>query len=398
MRFKTLMVLAIGILGLPQVVQSANGWSDPSASMNSYVSRYGAAVYAEQPAYHGRFRPVTPQRHQTHPQAQYRFRAWERGNASQPQPNQKTHTPVARPAQAVSYWGGNPAARMRPVTRSTVGTPPRQHVERRLRPMSGTAHVLPQVAASSGNAQYRFRPLRQESLSQPAGQLRYRPIQVKIPEQAIFRPLNPVARSMPPVQNSRQQYFMPPPVLPYPSADVRTQRHPYSAQPIPSGRFVYNYPDQRRWSGYGPWTAYGPNRDVYNRPAVPRYAQMPARPLNFRPQPAFRAEVRPPAYRPYRFAQHNLMRPNQRHTYNPGWRSRYPYPVPNYAVRHQHQPVLLGARPQWQPVRSADRSTDWYDGRGDGNGAWYQLVKNTGPAVTQQWSASPVSVEEYGGY
>lgn len=398
MRFKTMMVLAIGILGLPQVVQSANGWADPSANMNPYEGRYGAAMHYDQPAYHGRFRPAAPQRYQALPQAQHRFRAWGRASTNQPQPNQKTHTPRVHPAQSVSYWGGNPAARMRPVTRPAMEAPPRQHVDRRLRPMSGTAHALPQVAGYSGNAQYRFRPLRQETLSQPTGQLRYRPIQVKIPEQAIFRPLNPVAKSMPPAQIPRQQHFMPPPVLPYPSADVGTQRYPYSAKPMPSGRFVYNYPDQRRWSGYRPWTTYGPERGVYNRSAVPRYAQMPTRPLNFRPQPVLGAEMRSPAYRPYRFAQHNLVRPNQRHTYNPGWRSRYPYPAPHYAIRHQYQPVFLGARPQWQPVRSANRRTDWYDGRGDGDGAWYQLVKNTGPVVTQQWSASPVSVEEYSGY
>jgi hypothetical protein len=44
------------------------------------------------------------------------------------------------------------------------------------------------------------------------------------------------------------------------------------------------------------------------------------------------------------------------------------------------------ARPQWQAPVDRYSGTDWYDGRRDGEGAWYQLANQNLPAVSQRWN------------
>ena len=238
------------------------------------------------------------------------------------------------------------------------------------------------------HAGYRFRPHEhQQARVQSAP--RYRPVQVQIPDRYVFRPLNAVARPAP------QRPVAPPmPVnaayrLPgsgYPTPDFAAYYPPRHPDMIPYQAFRYAGPQ-----GFNPMPGY---------PEPRRFAAYPARPAfplahapGMRPMPQFRPRPGPEMAGP---AQMRHPLPVRRHArqprYAPGpayaWRPDRPYP----AVVQAPQARPSGGM-HTPPMRSNRYGMDWYDGRGDGVGAWYSLTLKSEPVISQ--TQEPRAVAPY---
>ncbi|MCG8488996.1 MAG: hypothetical protein MI756_16100 [Chromatiales bacterium] len=270
----------------------------------------------------------------------------------------------------------------------------------RFRPWSGERQPTPQKARPSYSAfnpmqqphqGYRFRPMKQTQATPPAAvaspAVAYRPANITIPDHYVYRPLNPVKKAKPSVyaNNTSRAY----PHFPrygygaYRPMPARPTAHPVNPgvidRPLPTPRYVYGSglhsghkfrPDHRV---YAP-TAYGRPMPTMNPMPGYAYNRWP-QPLRFRPAPQFRVPQPAYAYLP----------PNR----YPGMVHHYPAggtPWGRYAApMAQHYPNW-----QTQPERHAgsdSKRVNWYDGRSDGEGAWYKLTQQQNwPQVSQNWT------------
>jgi hypothetical protein len=230
---------------------------------------------------------------------------------------------------------------------------------------------------------YRFRPLqpvRQVRMDNP---VRYRPLQVRIPDRYVFRPLNPVAR--PAIRTSPQLPFQTLPAAHYPPAWNALPA--YTSMPTPPRFHDYNlsvpydaarWPDSRR--GY---------------PYLEREIQPPAYP----PVDAERMDQMP-WFHPWYAAEHShVSMPVYNHRYIQRRPLRSPYMrSPDYAWRYDRRRTMqpysghrytYGQRMEQPapdrppPPRMNHYGTNWYDGQGDGEGAWYQLLISSAPEFSQ---------------
>ncbi len=285
----------------------------------------------------------------------YRFRPWSEAERS------RQHAPPNSRASSVPPWGGYAGMRSAP---------------------GQTTRVAPR---------YRFRPLAPQPRSappQPQGYV-YRPMQIEIPGQYVYRPLNPVK------QAPRPSYRPP-----LPTGFPR-----YAGRPrVPGG---YAYP---RYPAYYPQPPMGlrtqpQSRYVYGNPYMgPR----------FRPQPAADRYVAHYS-RPYQGPIPGYANRERRMRPLPGYPQRYvwrpwgePHPSRGYGSQSGYPgryDTAMRERPVWEPrglpqavapvtpnPGAASRrmvqnryGVDWYDGQTDGDGAWYKLVENKEwPRVSQR--------------
>ncbi|MET0066154.1 MAG: hypothetical protein ABW076_07395 [Candidatus Thiodiazotropha sp.] len=239
--------------------------------------------------------------------------------------------------------------------------------------------------------QYRFRPMNpaQPDRVTKAGFV-YRPMQIQIPREYVYRPLNPVkatprgnyrppvpsvpryaARPVPPFGNNYRGY----PNYPLPPMGVRSQpesRYVYGHRPVaprfrpwsPAERYVADYP--RMYPRAFPGVAY---RDPRVRP--------------------FQGYPRTYAWRP----RQGDYRVDHRSVRNDGPRTRYPNwlrgrPAWGYPEVASSAPYVMGPGDAQAHADVQNRyGVDWYDGRSDGDGAWYKLMETPEwPRVTQRWS------------
>jgi hypothetical protein len=256
---------------------------------------------------------------------------------------------------------------------------------------------------------YRFRPLPQRPqrpVSQPA-RVTYRPADIKIPGHYVYRPINPVKKTqtakysssrIPALPSAPYYGYIPPPpsmmpiapvygYTPYqprnyvPSAEPQTRS---MSRPQPRARYVY---------GHEPYQGlrFRPVAQTYRHPYYSHRYDMNRMPpfslshwrdrLRFRPSPEFdRRNYRPP---------------NQAYVqayYPPGY--AYPYMAYNRLVPFWAQPGASYPQPFSTGDGIADnfnayqgRGIDWYDGRSDGDGAWYKLTEQAQwpPRISQTW-------------
>ncbi|MES9859237.1 MAG: hypothetical protein ABW157_03695 [Candidatus Thiodiazotropha sp. LLP2] len=236
---------------------------------------------------------------------------------------------------------------------------------------------------------YRFRPIsqsgQQPELSPP--QVAYRPTNINIPAHYVYRPLNPVKkvqrhsypRNYPPTYRPAPAYGFTP-YMPMRSAPAFPYHATPKARSLPGPRYAYGrqpYPDFR----FRPTDrAYGPPvypAASYSLNRVPGYAPRWADRPKFRPSPRFQPPI--PAYvDPFYAHSPGYAYPAMANTWpRERWgRYRPSYPQPN---------------PSWQgtPDTSngiANSRVDWYDGRADGEGAWYKLTQQQDwPRVSHNW-------------
>ncbi len=359
--------LAAVVLCMPLSGVSASGWDGPQYRPGSYVypsvttgNRTLPSDY-DSPTGRGYYRPQPAATRQTGPVSPYRFRAWQ--PSSDP-----------RSMQHVSYWGG--------------GTMPRQPAWEMSYPKSQNRPPLTGMRpAGSGNAfpmsQYRFRPLPAEPRPQVVSQPRYLPLQVPIAEHYVFRPLNPVSRPQPSPRFAYQRPQMPMAMPARPQ--YQFNRPARVMQPYQSGRYAYGVYPSARPAWQPEWTQRNlPARD-YRQFRLPPRDIAQGMPLDYR-------------YRPLAAMPSNRQRLGNRYApYN--WRGVPPPPqylamqYGPYGQRPVPPPWAMGYppamrtayRPEAMPAMPKRYGTDWYDGRGDGEGAWYKLAGVSGPAVTQQW-------------
>ena len=391
MKMTSMVLLGAAILYMPQVAVSAGGMQT-RADGSRFTYRPLPATYPQPPA-NGRpdYRAYPQWRYARPDRTAYRFRPWD-GDERR---TQSAFRPVA-PAPApgfVSYWGGLPVNHAR-LPRHPANTQSRMSGPR------GAAYPgwMPPVPVASAEHYrapgYRFRPMQAASPPGQDGRLVYRPLQVNIPEHYIFRPLNPLRHTSVPAAVAQRQFHAPEayPAMPYPAMSYPAMSYPdaqfrpfnpYPVRPWPMNRYAYGgYPAP--WGGYAavpqPWPA-----PAWATPRVtpmpPYYAHGMGAPERFPPRPEpFPERARNDGY--YRFAQRGMM-PPPRYTYGaPDWRyqpyrqrSRMPYP----------DDARMAFRPPGPPARLNPYGVDWYDGRGDGDGAWYKLPQGSWPAVTQRW-------------
>jgi hypothetical protein len=251
-----------------------------------------------------------------------------------------------------------------------------------------------EMAAQMHAQGYRFRPLQPARQARIERAVHYRPLQVQISERYVFRPLNPVARAAPPMRYR-------PPVAHYPSAHYPSTYYPSTHYPS-TGYPMYghgfqpyaNYP--YNLGAHGPYVA-GPHVSAPWRRVAPASRQSP--------QVAYPGAVAQytqhwPRFRPWSHREWGRL---NRGGYGQRYAHWYParqYPLPppvrayqRRAPNYAYPGYGLSERTaqQW-PSPSARRNrygTDWYDGRGDGEGAWYRLVMESAPAVSQ--SRAPLS-------
>jgi hypothetical protein len=370
MRFKSLFIFATSLLAYSQLAQSADVWQGQPSYPASSQHHYGMAPqaftrYPQTSNSRGRI-SAFENRSVAYP-GNYRFRDWGDGRTNQT--SRHSQVPAVRSPRAVSYWGGNPVSQGNPV----AGMSPRAGYPDQPSRLRQT-YQPPRMAYAQ--PQYRFRPLQKRSPIKSQPRLKYRPMQVEIPQHVRFRPLNPVAQTRPGhTQESRYRRMWPQP-------NHYALQQPGYYNPVQSwqrDRYAYNYPYARGWRpNDNAWRAPAPQPIVPSPMAMPGYAWSAPVP-RFRPQPLPRQMHYPPAY------------PRHVHNMGPYWAPNrqtgypvHPQPVPD--VYNRYSSRLPMARPQWQPPVNRNRGTDWYDGRRDGEGAWYQLAKRNLPAVSQRWS------------
>jgi hypothetical protein len=383
MRYQGWIVLFAGLFAIPQLTFSADGWGAPMP----YMERYAPSAYSSD---HPRFRPypvaVNTAYRPRYPDMRmsgYRFRPWQG-----PAPSPALQQGGVQPPVTTSYWGGMPAGRHvnAPHSATTYSMPAASTGTSSRQPASPMPYPARQAYADQPgpSVSYRFRPLASKPQAQAEQPIRYGPLQMQIPERYVFRPLNPVSRPAPsmPVQPPPAAY----PTSAYPWANGARSYNaftpnrpgsyspymarPYATQPWAGAATAYRYrqpPGYSAWRGYQPIYAHSANRMPRFRPRYypgwenahspvygPRYVQR--RPIRRYPPPA-------PAWRFVRTAP--VM----------------PYPGYSFSEQTaQRQPI--------PPARLNPYGTDWYDGRADGDGAWYRLAMEKSPAVSQTWESS----------
>lgn len=382
MKMTSWVLLGACTLCLPQYAVSANGW----AVQQSYADTMAyqpPRTFSSSPDY-GRpaYRPMRQWQREIPSRSQYRFRPLEGDNRQGRVSVNRVDAPVAPAARSVSYWGGAPAARGRFANRPASGNG--RIADRMSHAYRPWARPLPVRAGNPyQSSQYRFRPMEKAQFARDYRQPQYRSLQVQIPAHYVFRPLNPIRRSAAPAVSQRA-YRAPYPYMPYPNAGYRPV-YPYPVQPLPMSRYAYGggYPTEAGWYGAAPAISAPGWRTPYRPAMPPYYAQGMGSPARFRalPEPLPGTSARRNGYPG---PAHRQMVPPPRYTYeSPYWRWHY-RPLP------QTSGYPAAGQTAFRPVRSPERlnrfGTDWYDGRGDDEGAWYKLTSESLPAVTQQWA------------
>ncbi len=377
MRYQGWLVLIAGLVTVPQAALCAGAWSETSPYGGWQAPGYQVPTSARfRPLGRNSDRAVVPRAAAPDPRlsvAGYRFRPWDT------QAHDQSRSPGGFPHQApaVTYRGQQPGWQPAPpvaahgMTRAPMAYPGNRAFR--------TANAYPVPG-------YRFRPLQAKRPVRDMSAPRYRPVQVRIPNRYVFRPLNPVARPAPhrPVTASPRQ----PPVYASPSYMYWPG---YAYSPALQGSRgthpVFPYAVSR---GYAPgvesfdprWIKGYPSYPMAYTPGINR---MPGYRSRFRPELAAKA----PANRAYHFRRY----PHQRR-YAAG---------PAYVWRRDRgryagyqTPYANGERAAYLPPVSPSRvnryGMDWYDGRGDGEGAWYRLILDSAPAISQSqepWAVSP---------
>ncbi|MEW8050523.1 MAG: hypothetical protein AB2792_03060 [Candidatus Thiodiazotropha sp.] len=234
------------------------------------------------------------------------------------------------------------------------------------------------------NSQYRFRPMDREQRRGAPTRWTYRPAQLEIPNHYVYRPLK--------VHNSRKY------------REQQRRRMPT----IPGMQdYGYNPRDAMRYGYDRSWLPLpGLAASPYDPPRyLDRYNQFLPAQSNDRYR--WRGDsVGYPIHRGYSAPRYTGQIPFTGHRFRPlarsGWdRYRYrgmpdryatrSYPVPNYqwrrsgwvnydAMRRGWHPQMAGMpQPMGRPEIPNRYGVNWYDGRGDGEGAWYKL------AGQQEW-------------
>jgi hypothetical protein len=220
--------------------------------------------------------------------------------------------------------------------------------------------------AKAAGSQYRFRPMDRQRRAAAPMKWTYRPSRIDIPNHYVYRPLR--------VKHNRN------------ATDQRISNAPR----VP-GTYDYGFkPRDSRYHGYRPFRA--PSYDAYRyhdrnqryaaERSTGRYTGQPmARRYSYlRDYSASRYAGRMPSggyvFRP-------LDRPGRdayRYRGQPRRYSANPYPVPGYQHRVPGWDYRYAMQQPIQRPNMPNRyGVDWYDGRGDGEGAWYQL------AGQQEW-------------
>lgn len=243
------------------------------------------------------------------------------------------------------------------------------------------------------NSQYRFRPMERERLREAPPRWTYRPAQLEIPNHYVYRPLkvqqpsnymdqqrrrSPAVPGMQdygynpwdPMRNGYDRSWMPMPGL------TSSHYDPYRYLDRYNQLSVAHSNDRYRWRGDS--VGYPIPRGY----AAPRYTgQTPFTGHRFRP-------LKRPVWDGYRYR---------------GMPDRYAagsYPAANYqwrrpgwanydTMRREWQPQMAMSYPGMShPMRRPDvpnrYGINWYDGRGDGEGAWYKLAgQQEWPRVSQ---------------
>ncbi len=245
--------------------------------------------------------------------------------------------------------------------------------------------------------EYRFRPMDPQQPN-PAGPKQtgyvYRPMQIEIPGQYVYRPLNPVKKApcpeyRPPMPAPIPRYvgspMIPPagyafggfPTYPQPPMGLRAQ---------PQSRYVYANPYNRpRFRPQPPSDRYVAHYPGVNRMPAPGYVYREPRSRPYRGYPsqyAWRPEDREPGF-------------DRRLSTRSGPYSAFRGPVdlwmrrgPAWGSQGLGQaappPRMPPNRPDGRDMVQNRYGVDWYDGRSDGEGAWYKLVESKEwPRVTQ---------------
>jgi hypothetical protein len=227
---------------------------------------------------------------------------------------------------------------------------------------------------------YRFRPLPPARPGDVVQQVRYRPLQIRIPDRYVFRPLKPAAPRVPPMPARMASRD---PGMANPWAGGVYGRHygnPY--RPVFNNRFspVRSFP-------VAPWAG-GVNAYRPPYPVPPQRATAPAYARAANPMPRFRPWPRPRwAYTPPPGYIPGYVQPRAYPGVPPGrrdmrWRRWQPGTGRDYREQRVQVPALSRAIPN-------PYDTDWYDGRGDVDGAWYRLTLESSPVVSQSWTPLP---------
>ena len=377
MRYPAWLLLFAGVLSAPQLALSAGAWGENPQYRGWQTANTqppaGPAQYRPAPA---TLAPRFADQGARLRAAGYRFRPWEAAVESQ-RPLQQAYpqqAPVAR------YPAHQPA--WRPTAPSTTARAPQWHAQA---PVSYPVERMVQAPGPYAHTGYRFRPYQQPAKPQTAP--RYRPVQVQIPDRYVFRPLNPVASPAP-----QRPSAIPAPVT-----------APYSAPAtgyLP-GHAAYYPPRQRSVSPYQAYR-YAPSHRSgwvagYPQPrrmaAYPTYPSFPvAYAPGFSPMPQFRPRPGPEMARPAQSSRpFSARRHFHQQRYVPGPAYAWRQGAPRYA-RYQ-APYAYGPQSAYAPpVRSNRYGMNWYDGRGDGEGAWYSLTLKSEPVISQSqepWAVSP---------
>ncbi|MCG7899000.1 MAG: hypothetical protein JAY85_11135 [Candidatus Thiodiazotropha weberae] len=272
----------------------------------------------------------------------------------------------------------------------------------RFRPWSGerqrtVQRAAPRYAAYNQMQQshqgYRFRPMKPvqaspQAVATPA--VAYRPANITIPDNYVYRPLSPVKKAKPSsyADNSPRVYpqmprygygaYQPLPVM----QSAYQGNHRMINRPSPTSRYVYG---NGRYSGH----KFRPDHRVYAPAAYGGYGR-PMMPMNRMPGYVNRGWPQPLRFRP----APQLRMPQPAYAYLPP--NRYPGMVQHYpagvAPWGRYAAPMPQAYPSWQmhPERHAGRDhkrVDWYDGHSDGEGAWYKLTQQQNwPQVSQNWA------------
>ena len=374
MRNQAWLSLFAGLVMAPQVALSSGVWKDAAQTGAWQYPGYGMPGSAQ-------FRPVAPSGNgSTAPAfvnqtAGYRFRPWEGSVDTHRQPQR----PFPQQAPVSANRGYQPG--WRPTSAPAASAQPAT-------PLAYPARRVGYNTASHPMPGYRFRPLQKAQSAGHEQTQRYRPIQVQIPDRYVFRPLNPVARPTPARRTAPPAPMTPvyagPPLQGnwpgYAYAPPRQQSRPSywghsPYAPTPGYGRSMGYPDPR-------W-AFRPN--PYPRTHFPGRNTMPG----FRPRSRAEVAANAPFYPHPQFRPHPLQR-----RYAPGpsyvWRPEQRR-FPGYQSPYAAAPRSV-YRPPVTPARLNRYGMDWYDGRGDGEGAWYRLTLKSSPTISQTqepWSVSP---------
>jgi hypothetical protein len=308
------------------------------------------------------------------------------------------YNPPVMPTMGSRY---NPVAsdyRFRPLPESEAERV-RQHAQSYVRtpsvtPWGGYAGV-PSVPrqAPRVSPQYHFRPMApqpQNVLPQRQGYV-YRPMQIEIPGQYVYRPLNPVKQAprpsyRPPLPSVLPRYAgrpMVPGGYMYPGYPAYSPLPPMGLRARPQSRYVYGNPY------WGPRFRPQPAGDRYvahySRPyqgPTPRYA---SRNRGMRPLPGYPQR--------YVWRPRGEPRPSRGYGPQPGYPGRYtamqerPVWAPQGLPQAAAAPVMPNSGAAPRGMVQNRYGVDWYDGHSDGDGAWYKLVENNEwPRVTQHWT------------